>query len=246
MIPRDRLVLGTAKFGLPWYGYGSTSRPTAHDALAILRHAWEADVCHYDTALGYSDAMALLGAADIPLSTWIVKARLPLRVRDGWQHEAALVHNPSIVEMRHLRHATGVSVYTVAEVAEARRLGHAPIQAPASCLNPPVEVEYARAPFLQGVVLREPGRAPAALQTAVAAFQRLADAAGVSRVALALHAAWRREDGFLVFGVSSVAQLDAVLAAAEQDVPAEVVRDARALGRTVDATAALPSLWSAT
>ena len=244
MIPRAGLVLGTAKFGMPWYGYGSTSRPTAHESIAILRHAWRQGIGLFDTALGYGDAAALLAHAGIPTFCQVMKARAPLSVPKPGRWEAALVHNPTLDELIHTPAAYGVSVYTVTQVLEAQRLGITPIQAPASCLNPPVSVDFARAPFLQGVLLRDPAAAPAGLQRAVRAFQKLADDSDFSRVALALHGAHRRDDGYLVFGVSSVAQLDAVLEAADQTVPADLIGAARDLATTVDATAALPSLWS--
>ena len=240
MIPIDRLVLGTAKFGLNFYGYNSTSRPTAQESIAVLRYAWRRGVREFDCALGYGDAFALLDTAGIPSSAIVMKCRLPLRppinVRDDYRW---LIHNPTVAEMETgLIPATcGVSVYTVAEVETARRLGIRPIQAPASCLNPAVDVEYGRAPFLQGVLLRHALSAPALLRNVVDAFQTSA----VSFVALALHAAYGER---IVFGVSSIRQLDDVLAACQQDVPEDLIARARALASTVDATAALPSLWS--
>ena len=246
MIPVASLVLGTVKQGLPAYGYGSTSRPTAQESLAVITAAKRARIKLFDTALGYGDAMALLAHAEVPRNRWIVKSRLPLRISQPWLYHAWLIHNPTLAEIawdRAIPPRCGVSVYTVDETVAGTRFAP-PVQAPASCLNPPVSVDFARAPFLQGVLIRDPASAPAGLQRAVRAFQALADDAGVSRVALALHSAHRRADGFLVFGVSSVAQLDTVLEAADQTVPADLIDAARDLATTVDATAALPSLWS--
>jgi hypothetical protein len=245
MISLDRLVLGTCKMGLPQYGYNSTSRPSAAESIAILRHAWRRGVRAYDTALGYGDALALLAYAGIPEPYITSKCRLPL-LPPGWGQggRSWLIHNPTEIEMsRGLIPATcGVSVYTVAEVEAARRLGITPIQAPASCLNPAVDVEYGRAPFLQGVLLRRPSLAPPGLRDAVEVFQEIASRARLSPVVLALHAAYGER---LVVGVSSLAQLDAVLDACRQPAPpGEVIAAARALAATVDATAALPSLWS--
>ena len=151
MIPRDRLVLGTAKLGLVWYGYNSTSRPTAAESIALLRHAWRKGIRAYDVALGYGDAVYLLAASGIPSDATICKCRLPLTPASISSNIPAwLIHNPQVSELLDVPCNCGVSVYTVAEVAEARRLGIKPIQAPASCLNPAVDVEYGRAPFLQG------------------------------------------------------------------------------------------------
>jgi aryl-alcohol dehydrogenase-like predicted oxidoreductase len=255
MIPRDRLVLGTAKLGLPGYGYNSPSRPTAHEAIAIIRHAWRNGIKLFDTALGYGDATELLSQVDLDRtrgwvepSMWIIKARLPLRVRKPFRYQHVLIHNPTVEDMRGLRQygerawPLGASVYTPEEVAEAKRLDFAPIQAPASCLNPAVEVEYGRAPFLQGVLLRNPNLAPPGLARAVFDFQQLCEDAGVGFKTLALHAAYGER---IVFGVSSVEQLDQVLASCDNPTPpADLIAAARALASTVDATAALPSLWS--
>ena len=240
MIPRDRLVLGTAKAGMPWYGYNSTSRPTAAESIAILRHAWRKGIQTFDTALGYGDAMHLINAAGIGRCNVITKARLPLHF-DAGDYLGLLVHNPTVAEMADLPVDSGVSVYTVEEVAAARRLGIAPIQAPASCLNPPVDVEYGRAPFLQGVLLREPDLAPPALRKAVEMFQALAMINCLTPLELALHSAYGER---IVFGVSSIMQLELVLLACEQTVPEKVIAKARELASSVDATAALPSLWS--
>lgn len=235
MIPIDRLVLGTVKWGFPSYGYGSTSRPTSYDSITMIKAARAAGIHRFDTALGYGDALALLEYAGVPEHEILVKARLPLPVRD-------MVHNPTLSELARMSLSTrGVSVYTLAEVAEARRLGIGPIQAPASCLNPAVDVDYGRAPFLQGILLRSPERAPAALRGAVASFQALADELCLSPVALALQAAYGQR---IVVGVSSLSQLTALITACGMTVPERAIQAARALSQTVDATAALPSLWS--
>lgn len=247
MIPRDRLVLGTAKLGLPGYGYNSTSRPNAAESIAILRHAWRNGVTMFDTALGYGDALFLLAEAGIPNRGRVMcKCRLPLTptVLHNANEMSWLIHNPTEAEMMAglIPAQHGVSVYTVAEVTAARCLGIAPIQAPASCLNPAVEVEYGRAPFLQGVLLRNPNLAPPGLARAVFDFQQLCEDAGVGFKTLALHAAYGER---IVFGVSSVEQLDQVLASCDNPTPpADLIAAARALASTVDATAALPSLWS--
>ena len=242
MIPVSRLVLGTAVFGLPWYGYGSTSRPTVADSLAIVRHASRRGIQVFDTAQGYGDAGALLYTAGIPPSQIITKARLGV-ICHAHDFRAMLIHNPLIEDLSRVPLGCGVSVYTSDEVTEAQRLGIAPIQAPASCLNRPVCVDYARAPFLQGVLLRSPGRAPDALREVVALFQQIARDANLSAVTLALHAAADR-GGHVVFGVSSVWQLDAVLEAAAESPSRHAVDRAQALHPLVDANAALPSLWS--
>lgn len=247
MIPLDRLVLGTVKFGRPEYGYNSTSRPSAAESIALLRHAWRKGVRAYDVALGYGDAIYLLAEAGVPFKHYVMnKCRLPLTttVLHNTNDFAWLVHNPSSSEMAEGRIPAqmGVSVYTVEEVATARRLGIAPIQAPASCLNPAVDVEYGRAPFLQGVLLRDPKLAPSALRDAAEVFQELAMRSHIRSLALALHAAYGER---IVFGVSSIQQLDEVLAACDSPTPPEdLITQARALASTVDATAALPSLWS--
>ena len=247
MIPRERLVLGTCKFGLPSYGYNSTTRPTAQESIAILRHAWRKGITMFDTALGYGDALFLLTEAGIPNRGRVMcKCRLPIvpTVLHNANEMSWLIHNPTVAEMMAglIPAQHGVSVYTVEEVTAARCLGIAPIQAPASCLNPAVEVEYGRAPFLQGVLLRDPKLAPPALRDAVEVFQELAMLSHIRSLALALHAAYGER---IVFGVSSIQQLDEVLAACDSPAPPEdLIARARALASTVDATAALPSLWS--
>lgn len=234
MIPLDRIVLGSAVFGMPWYGYGSTSHPTAEESIAIIKAARRAGICRFDTALGYGDALALLEYAGVPQKEIIVKARLPLPSRD-------MVHNPTLDELAGLSRGFGVSVYTVAEVLEAKRLGLRPIQAPASCLNAPVNVEYGRAPFLQGILLRAPERAPEGLRHVVADFQALARRLGVSSTALALASAYGDR---IVVGISSESQLDELLQACMVEVSPGMILTARIFGQTTDATAALPSLWS--
>ena len=233
MIDRERLVLGTAKFGMPWYGYGSTSRPSADESIAIILAARHAGIHSFDTAFGYGDAVELLEYAGIPRCEMIIKARQPIPAPD-------MVHNPTLEDLATIQSWRGVSVYTVEEVAEAHQLGIAPIQAPASCLNRSVDVEYGRAPFLQGTLLRHADRAPVALRSAIFAFQQLAMRANVSRVALALASAYGDR---IVFGVSRLDQLTEVLGACWAEVPQEAIDEARSLSSRIDATAALPSLW---
>ena len=246
MIPLDRLVLGTVKFGLGRYGYGSTSCPSAAESIAILRHAWRRGVRAYDTALGYGDAFYLLAEAGIPGRYIVSKCRLPLAptVMANSHDRSWLIHNPTAAEMLAglIPAQHGVSVYTIEEIATAYRLNIAPIQAPASCLNPdPGPVTFGRAPFLQGVLLRPAYLAPEPLREAVSAFQLLCLGKPFTPLELALHAAYGER---IVFGVSSIGQLEDVLLAAERDVSPLAIAEARELAATVDATAALPSLWS--
>ena len=248
MIPLNRLVLGTVKFGLNFYGYGSQSRPTAAESVAILRRARRLGIERFDTAYGYGDAVALLQAAEIPREAIICKCRLPL-VPSGESPATFLIHNPTLAEFDEVPYGCGVSVYTVEEVAEARRLGIAPIQAPGSCLNKdPGPVAYSRAPFLQGVLLRSVGQAPMALMDVVRSFWELARAHNVSPAALALHAAYSEwpdaPSAWIVFGVSSVRQLEENVEAAGHAVPDAAIFSARALGAFVNVNAVLPSLWS--
>lgn len=245
MIPRERLVLGTVKLGLPAYGYNSTSRPTAQESIAIIRHAWRKGIRLFDTALGYADALVLLRESGVPAENIICKCRPPLTpmvLERAWDMRW-LIHNPTIEQLADVMIGCGVSVYTVAEVEAAQRLNIHPIQAPASCLNPdPGPIEYGRAPFLQGVLLRNPNLAPKGLERAVFDFQQICEDCQIGFKTLALHAAYGER---IVFGVSSIEQLDQVLASCDKpDPPKEVIDMARSLSQSIDATAALPSLWS--
>ena len=71
----ERLVLGTAQFGLP-YGISNTKGQVSPDEIArILAIAWENGVRTLDTAMAYGDSETRIGSAGA--SGWRVVTKLP-------------------------------------------------------------------------------------------------------------------------------------------------------------------------
>src|SRR5258708_4937881 len=103
----ERLILGTAQFGLP-YGISNEGGRVAHDEVAaILSLASAAGVAGLDTAAAYGDSEAVLGsvveAQPFAITTKTVPVRAAAltredvaRVEEGFNRSLQLLNRPSV------------------------------------------------------------------------------------------------------------------------------------------------------
>ena len=247
----QRLVLGTVQLGLS-YGVDSMPQPTKAESFGILDQAYAAGIRIFDTASAYGSAEEVLGEwmasrgcaqsmriiskgsgrADLERSL----QRLRLQTLDGY-----LLHNNrgDVAELQAaqrdglVKHI-GASIYHPEEVEPWFEY----VQIPYSALDRRFEqvstpVVFARSPFLQGVLLIEPGALPAHLAAARPYLESFIDVAarfGLSQLQAALLFALHQEPAHrIVFGVKSAVQLTEILAAAHTAVPEGFLDAVRAL-----------------
>lgn len=195
--------------------------------------------------------------------------RLRLEKLDGY-----LLHTPSYVYLRHvvagleaakakgLVSHIGVSTYDEAEALQAAELGLDYVQVPLNALDQRIEktdfwkiVErngvtvFARSPFLQGLLVMEPGRIPAHLSFArsyVETFRAIADRHRMTPAQAALLYSYSHAKAHhIVFGVETEEQLnDNLRIVGEERHNDDLVREIAESFRTIERAVVNPSLWS--
>ena len=212
----SRLCLGTAALGMAYPPGSRSRRPTHAESAEMLRYAWDAGIRDYDTARAYGDAEELCCACLSRQASIVTKIapELALQALMNPRISTWLIHNPrrEYLTQKVARMAyRGASVYTPAEARAAIRAGLKIIQIPYHILNQShakagvfeaakaagVTV-YARQPFARGEALRQ-------------GFT----AADCLRFALASPA------DYVVFGVTTLAQLEQDIAIAAAPFPAD-------------------------
>lgn len=182
---RAMLCFGTAKVGMPWYGAGSTSRPSPAERAELVREACRLGVKYIDTSSAYGDAedwVTLNAPPGVTVVTKLAPMLAPLALRYGGQGQVGTVmlHNPPLTLLRDrtfiqewcdvcasARVIPGASVYDPDEVTAAMDVGLSAVQAPFCWLDrrcgPALRrarnaglLTFARQPFLQGVLLNAP------------------------------------------------------------------------------------------
>jgi len=217
-------------------------------------------------------ALESFGESDIPAAVRHAlagsKRRLGIERIDGYLvHRASDLHRTGVADtLRALVEdgeiaAFGVSVYGPEEITAAMEVpGLSLVQAPlsvfdrrivgagalAACAERGITV-FARSVFLQGLVFVDPAALPAhfdALRPRLAALGDLAKKAGVSIAAICLQAVMN-EPGIAstVIGAARPDQLLQNLAAAREDVPPEILDEARGLGEALNASIIDPRRW---
>lgn len=268
MIPKEharRLILGTAKFGMPDYGITSTHRTTAREAFDILDEALRLGITRFDTGEMYGDASLLLRA-------WVVDKRQPFAVTtkvrpDVVTHpgpmlfgDTLLLHSALVSDMalipdmkRNSSQRIGASVYRPNEVRAALAHGADVVQVPWSVFDRSCEEWITdtrivtRAPFQQGLLLApHVGRPNAELDALQRAWFVWCHEHGLRPLVAAWAFALLSHNRPVVFGVDTVQQLrqtaDA-LAEIDDIHPNTMTGMRNALGMFTTYDAALGSRW---
>jgi aryl-alcohol dehydrogenase-like predicted oxidoreductase len=228
-----RLVLGSACLGLSDYPPGRrTPRPTYAESGAIIRAALAAGITRFDTGLAYGDAEAIVLKWTRGCGVTVTSKCAPELI-DIYTDEFApfggpvLLHNPTVAQLQNpsmTSLAEGASVYTISEAVAAIRAGLKHLQVPYHALdqrhvmtfeaawNAGVTV-YARQPWARGMLVRH---TPGVSNRFWAVCQRHM----LNPVEAALRFSLESPAPFIVFGVSSLAQLEQAIAIASTDPPA--------------------------
>ena len=211
-----RLCLGTASFGMAYPPGSRSPRPTHMEAGEILDYAWHHGVVNVDTAAAYGDAEDLCEQylmMNVRVTTksapefYYTKMALETRQRHHGIHDwTVLLHNPTLKQLQVA--ADGASVYTPAEALFAIAAGLKIIQIPYHILNQ----SHARAGVFE-----------AAKAAGVTVYARQPFARGEAlkqfSVETCLRFALESPAQFIVFGVSTLAQLEDVISIAASDPP---------------------------
>ena len=289
-----RLILGTAKIGMPSYGVNSPHVLNRADAINILGRAHTLGLSCVDTAPAYGDAEEVLDYYGVSLWADAITKILPflsahpdhLARAVSMQVEASkekcghlyavLLHTPAQVHDPAMRAAlfalrddglaehVGVSAYEPADALAALEYGCDMVQVPYSLVDQRHEragvfkeakargaLCYVRSPFLLGALIHPPVPCPPEIaevrKFARSVRMRIPECGGDAQVPieeLAMRFAATCDADGLVFGVSSVAQLEQNVAVARAEHhPADDVRETcvelfGGYGLTV------PSLWA--
>jgi aryl-alcohol dehydrogenase-like predicted oxidoreductase len=228
-----RLCLGTAKLGMPWYGLGSTSRPTHADSASILREAVARGITHFDTGRAYGDAEDLV-AHYLPGDVHVSTKTAPDLWRYVHMHDnhwtPLLLHNPTVDQIRFYgRTVDGASVYTPEEAQAVVDAGMRHLQVPfcvfdqrhRHVIERAVAVGltvYARQPFLQGILTADVARPGWPIPEGwFEVWRTTCETATVPPLEAALRFALETPAHFIVFGVGSVTHLREVIRVATSD-----------------------------
>ena len=290
-----RLILGTAKIGMPSYGVNSPHVLSDGESSRIIRTA-AVIVDTVDTAAAYGDAEERLGYEGIRWARLVTKV-LPLlsahpdhlsravaslvvasseRCAYYYPFHGVLLHTPGQVHDPAMRAAlfalrddglaehVGVSAYEPADALAALEYGCDMVQVPYSLVDQRHEragvfkeakargaLCYVRSPFLLGALIHPPVPCPPEIaevrKFARSVRMQVPECGGDAQVPieeLAMRFAATCDADGLVFGVSSVAQLEQNVAVARAEHhPADDVRETcvelfGGYGLTV------PSLWA--
>lgn len=196
--------------------------------------------------------------------------RLGLERFDGY-----LLHSPHYIYLQHVVAALGqakqeglasyigVSTYDEAEALQAAELAVDYIQVPYNVFDQRLDrtdffeiaqknkvTVFARAPFLQGLLLMSPANLPERVAHArqpLEAFIQLADHYGLSRAQLCLLFAYTHPQAdHIVFGVDSLSQLQENLAivSSPPTTIAPIVAELKEQFQNMSRAIVMPSLWS--
>ena len=201
-----RLCLGTASFGMAYPPGSSSPRPTHAESAEMLRYAYGRGVRWFDTARAYGDAEDICVSCLAP-SVVVTKTAPDLREWVRTDCGMLLLHNPHESDMD--IPADGVSVYSPKGACVAIQSGFDYIQIPYHVLDQ----RHAKAGVFEAakaasctVMARQPFARGEALRAGFSVEDCL-------RFALASPA------DLVVFGVSSMAQLQRNLDIAESEPP---------------------------
>lgn len=194
--------------------------------------------------------------------------RLRVDVLNGYLlHTPEYVYRDDMLEALHtvkkegLVRNVGVSIYDEPEALETVRRGLDYVQVPYNALDQRLDkiafwteansggvTVFARSPFLQGLLLMNPGQVPPHLVHAklhVEKFIAIAHQYGLTQaqaaLLFALHGCPAQQ---VVFGVKTLAQLEENLATASTKVPSGFIEAVKKIGGTLDRAVVNPSLWS--
>lgn len=241
----SRMTLGTAGLCLPDYPPGSPHpQPSPTESIALVRRAYDLGIRHFDCARGYGASEDLLATAfDLvpPVDVRITSKSAPeyyLQARKASPFRPMLLHNPTGEQLWLWWHnAAGASVNTPEQANIAIAAGYKHLQCPHWVLDQRYAkagifeaakrhgvTTYARQPFGRGLLLAEPGddlddSIGMSGVDLIYAYHGICRRRKISYVEAALRFSLESPADQIVFGCSSIAQLEENIHVATTDPP---------------------------